>query len=417
VGKQDARRGAPYLDAEESTLAGPTWHPGTTMSTSPEQSSSRRAILFLANDIVYLYNFRGPLMQAFLAKGYEVLAVAPQGDPAMTHKLLALGVRYEPWRVAKTGTNPFAEAYALWDLFATIRRFRPTLFFGNTIKPVIYGTILSAILGVKRRVAMITGLGYAFLPGDGLKKWVLRRIVFWGYGAALARSDLAIFQNFDDIELFRANGLLGAKTAVAKVNGSGVDLARFAVTPLPDGPVRFLYVGRILRDKGLRELVDAARIVRRSAPDARFVLVGKQDTNPAAIPQSELDGWIAEGIVEHRGHLEDPAPEFRAAHVFVLPSYREGTPRATLEAMASGRAVVTTDVPGCRETVVDGENGFLVPSHNAQALAEAMLRLVEDRALLTAMAKRSREMAEDRFALDRVVDHTVGLIEGSIAPG
>lgn len=387
------------------------------MSTNLDHVAPRRAILFLANDIVYLYNFRGPLMQAFRAKGYEVLAVAPPGDPAMTQKVLALGVRFEPWRVAKTSMNPFAEAYALWDLFGTIRRFRPTLFFGNTIKPVIYGTILSAILGIERRVAMITGLGYAFLPGDGLKKWVLRRVVFLGYGAALARTHLAIFQNFDDIDLFRANGLLSAKTATAKVNGSGVDLTRFAAAPLPEGPVQFLFVGRILRDKGVRELVGAARIVRRSVPDAKFVLVGKQDSNPAAIPQAELESWIAEGIVEHRGHLEDPAPEFRAAHVFVLPSYREGTPRATLEAMASGRAVVTTDVPGCRETVVDGDNGFLVPAQNAEALAAAMLRLASDRQLLMTMSKRSREMAEERFALDRVVDHTVGLIEGSISPG
>jgi glycosyltransferase involved in cell wall biosynthesis len=379
---------------------------------APVESPVPRRILFLSNDIAYLYNFRGPLMRAFREKGYEVLAIAPAANPDMERNIKALGATFEPWLVAKTGTNPVSELRALADLALRIRKFKPDIFFGYTIKPVLYGAILASLLGVPRRVVMITGLGYAFLPGGGWKKWLVSRIVFLGYRLALRRSNLAIFQNQDDIDLFRAQGLLTTETETAKVNGSGVDIGRFAATELPQGPVQFLLVGRLLRDKGVYEFVEAARIVRQVVPDAQFVLVGKRDTNPAAVPQKDLDSWIAEGIVEHRGHLNDPVPAFRDAHVFVLPSYREGTPRTCLEAMASARPIITTDAPGCRETVADGDNGFLVPMRDGPALAAAMLRLANDRELAMAMGRRGREIAEDRFALFKVVAHTVRLIEG-----
>ena len=260
---------------------------------------------------------------------------------------------------------------------------------------------------------MITGLGYAFLPGGGLTKTLIRQIVFIGYRLALKRASLVIFQNQDDIDLFRQLRLLPDQIPVAKVNGSGVDINRFAATPLPPGPPRFLLVARLLRDKGIREFVEAAGIVKRKLQNAQFVLVGKADSNPAAIPLTDLETWIAEGIVEYRGHLHDPYPEFRAAHVFVLPSYREGTPRACLEAMSSGRAIITTDVPGCRETVSDGENGLLVPARDAVALANAMLRLAENLELTGAMGVRGRRIAEERFDLRKVAEYTVNLIEGN----
>jgi len=352
-------------------------------------------------------------MQAFRDKGYDVLAVAPPTNPQIETAIRALKVDFEGWNLRKTGRNPFAELNSILNLISVFRRFRPDIFFGYTIKPVLYGTLISHALGVSRRVVMITGLGYAFLPGGGMAKTLIREIVLMGYRFALKRSSLAIFQNQDDIDLFRQLSLLSDQAPVAKVNGSGVDVNRFAATPLPPGPPRFLLVARLLRDKGIHEYVEAARIVQRKLPQTQFVLVGEPDSNPAAVPWRDIETWIAEGVIEYRGHLDDPYPEFRAAHVFVLPSYREGTPRTCLEAMSSGRAIITTDVPGCRATVQDGENGLLVPARDAAALADAMLRLAENLELTGVMGARGRQIAEEKFDLRKVAEYTVNLIEGN----
>lgn len=375
-------------------------------------ATRRLRILFLSNDIAYLYNFRGPLIRAFRDKGYEVLAVAPPTNPVIEANLRALRVDFEGWNLRKTGRNPVEELRSILNLVSIFRRFRPDIFFGYTIKPVIYGTLISYALGVQRRVVMITGLGYAFLPGEGITKTLIRQIVFIGYRLALKRSSLVIFQNQDDIDLFRQLCLLSSRIPVTKVNGSGVDIHYFAATPLPPGPPRFLLVARLLRDKGIYEFIEAARVVKRKLPKAQFVLVGKADSNPAAVPSADLETWTAEGIVEYRGYLDDPYPEFCAAHVFVLPSYREGTPRTCLEAMSSGRAIITTDVPGCRETVLEGENGLLVPARDAAALADAMWRLAENLELAGVMGGRGRRIAEERFDLRKVAEYTVNLIEG-----
>jgi len=384
-----------------------------TRSRYAAAAARRPRILFLSNDIAYLYNFRGALMQAFRDKGYDVLAVAPPTNPQIETAIRALKVDFEGWNLRKTGRNPFAELNSILNLISVFRRFRPDIFFGYTIKPVLYGTLISHALGVSRRVVMITGLGYAFLPGGGMAKTLIREIVLMGYRFALKRSSLAIFQNQDDIDLFRQLSLLSDQAPVAKVNGSGVDVNRFAATPLPPGPPRFLLVARLLRDKGIHEYVEAARIVQRKLPQTQFVLVGEPDSNPAAVPWRDIETWIAEGVIEYRGHLDDPYPEFRAAHVFVLPSYREGTPRTCLEAMSSGRAIITTDVPGCRATVQDGENGLLVPARDAAALADAMLRLAENLELTGVMGARGRQIAEEKFDLRKVAEYTVNLIEGN----
>ena len=340
------------------------------------------------------------------------MAVAPPTNPVMEANFHSLRVEFQGWNLRKAGRNPIAELSSILYLILIFWRFRPEIFFGYTIKPVIYGALISYALGVQRRVVMITGLGYAFLPSGGIAKAFIRQIVFAGYRLALKRASLAIFQNQDDIELFRQRRLLSSQIPVAKVNGSGVDIDYFAATPLPPGPARFLLVSRLLRDKGIYEFIEAARVVKSKMPNAQFVLLGKADSNPAAVPPADLETWTAEGIVEYRGYLDDPYPEYCAAHVFVLPSYREGTPRTCLEAMSSGRAIITTDVPGCRETVSDGENGLLVPARDAAALANAMLRLAENLELAGAMGRRGRRIAEERFDLRKVAEYTVNLIEG-----
>lgn len=370
----------------------------------------RETILFLSNDVVYLFRFRGPLISEMISRGYDVVAVAPPGSGVHEDNLRRLGATFHPWNVQKNGRNVIGELRSLFGLAAIIRQFRPEIFFGYTVKPVTYGLTVSRLLGVPRRVGMITGLGYAFLPGVGLKRTLVRAVAQIAYWIALRQADAVIFQNRDDLELFRQRRLLpvGAKATV--VNGSGVDMTAFPLIPIPQGPPVFLMVARLLVDKGVHEFVAAARLVKAEIPAARFVLVGTGDTNPEAVPQRMINDWVAEGIITAPGHVEDPAQYYAECHVFVLPSYREGTPRTNLEAMATGRAIITTDVPGCRETVVPGVNGLLVPARDAPQLAEAMLALAREPSRVSAMGQAGRQLCETRFELEQVTVSTADTI-------
>ena len=218
----------------------------------------------------------------------------------------------------------------------------------------------------------------------------------------MSKAQTVFFQNPDDQKLFVQMGLLSSNYQSIVVNGSGVDLEHFYLTELPKGSPHFLLVARLLVDKGLREYVHAARKVRKKYPDTRFTIVGQVDENPNSIRQSELEEWIEERVVDYAGYLIDVRPAIESCSVFVLPSYREGTPRSVLEAMAMGRAIITTDAPGCRETVVNGDNGFLVPVRDVEALAEAMLKFVENPELVALMGQRSRKIAEEKYDVHKV---------------
>lgn len=371
-----------------------------------------RSLLLVCNDLVYLLNFRSPLICAMVAEGLEVTVAGPEPTPEQAQALETLGVRFEPWRLRKAGRNPLAEIASLRTLHQIVRRVAPDIVFAYAIKPVIYALWTAAWARVPRRVAMITGLGYAFIDGPGPKRRITRLAASWAYRTAFDRADRVIFQNRDDEAHLIALGVLRRPEIAAQVPGSGVDLERFAAAPLPPGPRVFLMVARLLRDKGVYEYVEAARRVRERLPDARFLLAGAGDENPAAVPQAEVEAWRAEGVVEPLGHLDDIRPALAACHVFVLPSYREGLPRTGLEALATGRAIVTTNVPGCRETVEPGVNGFLVRPRDAQSLAEAMLQAVASTGRLQAMAIRSRALAESRFEATAVARRTLDLILG-----
>jgi glycosyltransferase involved in cell wall biosynthesis len=265
---------------------------------------------------------------------------------------------------------------------------------------------------------MITGVGSALGGGSGLKRrslqWLLRQL----YRVALAGVHVVFFQNPDDERLFRSLGLVGRRRGqrIVRVAGSGVDLERFSATPLPAGPVTFLMIGRLIRDKGVAEYVEAAKRIRLVRPDARIQLLGPLDPNPSAISQAELDTWIATGAIEYLGSTADVRPFLAAAHVCVLPSYGEGMPRSVLEAMAMARPIVTTDVPGCRETIVAGRNGLLVPVRDPIALANAMLELIDEpMERLSEMGRESRRIAEERFDV-RVVNQAILEAMGIAAP-
>ena len=352
-----------------------------------------------------LLHFRGPLLDALLARGLTVHVAAPDlpAGSSMRQQLEARGLQVHDVPLRRTGMNPLADLATLLQLWRLMRRIQPDHVLSYTIKPVIYGSLAARLAAVPRRFALITGLGYAFQGQEegSDSRGLLRSLVQRLYGLALGGTQKVFFQNPDDQALFRSLGVLRSKTPSCVVNGSGVDVAQYAVAPLPVVP-RFLLIARLLGDKGVREYVDAARRVRALHPDALFSLVGWVDENPDAIKQQELDAWVADGTVEYLGRLKDVRPAIVDCSVYVLPSYREGTPRTVLEAMAMGRPIITTDAPGCRETVVDGDNGFLVPVKAVNELAAAMLRFIEEPELAIRMGIRSRQIAEEKYDVHRV---------------
>ncbi|WP_339855500.1 glycosyltransferase family 4 protein [Porticoccus hydrocarbonoclasticus] len=357
-----------------------------------------------------LIQFRGPLIDALLEAGKDVhVAVpdlAPGGEVAVA--LANKGVRVHSIPLQRTGLNPIRDLRLLLSLVALMLRLRPRFVLSYTIKPVVYGSIAAWLVGVKHRFALVTGLGYAFTGTASGKRALLRRLIQRLYRFALKRTHRVFFQNPDDEALFREFQLLPETVPSSVVNGSGVDVAEYSVAPLPDKP-SFLLIARLLGDKGVREYAQAAQLVKAVYPEAVFRLVGWIDDNPDAITQREVDQWVDSGLLEFQGRLDDVRPAISDCSVYVLPSYREGTPRTVLEAMAMGRAVITTDAPGCRETVVDGDNGFLVPVKDVSALADAMMEMVATPGLAASMSERSRQVAEEKYDVHKV---NAAMLEG-----
>lgn len=353
-----------------------------------------------------LLNFRGPLLNALLDAGLDVHVAAPDlpADSQVRSRLEALGVHVHEITLKRTGMNPLVDLVTLYSLCRLMCRLKPNFSLAYTIKPVIYGSLAAWLSGVPKRFALITGLGYAFQGQIGQRSW-LKRIVQKLYGVSLVRVQKVFFQNPDDEALFYDLDIIDTsdhKTVV--INGSGIDVNNFTVAPLP-ASTQFLLIARLLGDKGVREYVNAAKIVRKQYADVSFGLVGWVDENPDAIREQELQHWIESGIVKFYGRLADVKPAIVDSSVYVLPSYREGTPRTVLEAMAMGRAIITTDAPGCRETVVHGENGFLVPVKAVDELADSMIKFIENRDLIISMGKKSRLIAEEKYDVRKVNEH------------
>ena len=295
--------------------------------------------------------------------------------------------------------NPVRDLADIVRLAFLLRRLRPEMTLTYFIKPVMYGSIAAWLAGVPRRFSMIEGLGYVFMDdiqGVSLNRRFLRLGVSWLYKLALACNLRVFFLNDDDMDFFLRKKLVAARQ-IAYIDGIGLDLEHYRLEPPAAGPVSFLFVGRMLREKGIYDFIEAAKRVRRRFPEARFVLVGGVDCNPGSVREKEILSWVRDGLVEWTGNIDDVREELRKASVFVLPSYREGKPRSTQEAMAAGRPVITTAVPGCRETVEDGRNGYLVAVRNPDELARAMIRFIEEPDLITTMGCESRRIAERRF--------------------
>lgn len=361
---------------------------------------SAKRIVIVGGFAESLVNFRGPLIRAMAQAGHSVTACAPDASPALRAALAELGADYRDVPIDRAGLNPLRDARTVGALVRLFRGLRPDAVLSYTIKPVIYGSLAARWAGVPAVFSMITGLGFAF-QGETAAQRALGRLVRAPYRWSLAGNRAVFFQNPDDWALFRRLRILRRAEQAVLINGSGVDVERFRPAPLPERPA-FLLIARLLKAKGVREYVEAARAVKRAHPEVPFHLVGWIDPTPDAIREEELRGWTAEGVVEYAGRVDDVRPELAKASVYVLPSYAEGTPRTVLEAMAMGRAVITTDAPGCRETVRDGWNGLLVPPRNAAALSAAMEKLLGDQALVAEMGRRSRELAVERYDVRKV---------------
>ena len=297
-----------------------------------------------------------------------------------------------------------------------MRSIKQDAFLGYTIKPVLYGSLAARLAGISGIFSIITGLGYAFSRGDSRQRFA-GIIAQFLYKISLSCNQKVYFQNPDDRNLFKELGFLRGADQVVLINGSGVDVSFFKKTPFPTG-VSFLLIARLIKDKGIIEYVEAARIIKAKYPGVLFRLVGWFDDNPTSIKKEDLDLWMEDGIIDYLGRLEDVRPAITASSVYVLPSYREGTPRTVLEAMSMGRPVITTDAPGCRETVIDGENGFLIPIKDVNALVQAMERFILQPELVVKMGKRSREIAEVKYDVHKVntvIMQAMGLLDKNVA--
>lgn len=370
--------------------------------------------LIIASFANSLIGFRKPFIVALLNKGLEVHVAAPEllENQTITSELKALGAVPHSISMQRTGLNPAADTKTLFSLYYLMRQIKPDYMMGYTIKPVIYGTLAAWLARVPKRFALITGLGFAFTEGDDNKRKSVRAVAQGLYRTALRHCQVVFFQNHDDEALFRKLNIVSANTRTCVVSGSGVDVDEYEVVPfITQEPLRFLLIARLLIDKGVREYAQAAKKVKKLHPDVQFDLVGGLDANPTSITQAELEQWSAAGTVNVLGRLNDVRPAIQASSVYVLPSYREGTPRTVLEAMAMGRAVITTDAPGCRETVIDGDNGFLVPVKDVDALIQAMLRFIEQPALITRMGQRARLIAEEKYDVHKVNAHMISEME------
>lgn len=369
-------------------------------------TAAARRIALIVNEASFFLSHRLPVGLAAREAGYQVVVVCP--DSPDTHTIRSHGLDWMDATFDRGGQNPLRDIVTLGSLVRALRAVQPQLVHNVTIKPMIYGSLAARLCGVPAVVNAVSGLGYTFI-GQGAVARLRRMGVVPLLRTAFAHPNAwCIVQNPDDLELLLRSRVVRADRT-RMIRGSGVDLTLFSQMPETSekDPV-VLLAARLLGDKGVREFVEAARAVRRLDPSVRFVLAGATNSaNPTAVSAGEVEGWVREGVVEWRGHSADMAGQLQGATIVVLPSYREGVPKVLLEAAAVGRAIITTDVPGNREVVRHGWNGFLVPPRDSDALARSILQLLGDAELRREMGERSRQRAECEFSQEHVVESTL----------
>jgi len=364
---------------------------------------NKKKLLFIVNVDWSFITFRLPIALKAISLGYEVHVICKITDRA--EYLEALGLVVHPFEFSRSGKNIFRELACCLKLYQLMKRLKPDLVHLVTIKPVLYGGIVARMIKVPSVVSAISGLGFVFSRSQEKNGHMLLSIVLILYRLALGHSNqTVIFQNPSDLTTI-VEGVSLPTAKVKLICGSGVDLSNYPVTPEVSGKLVIAMASRLLRDKGVLEFIDAARIVKNAGSDVCFQLIGEPDFgNPESVTVDEVRNWKAEGIVECLGFRTDIAELFAQAHIVVLPSYREGLPKVLMEAAACGRAVITTDVPGCRDAIEQGVTGDLVPARNAKALAAAVELLIKDSALRQRMGRAGRDLAEREFSIDKVVN-------------
>lgn len=363
----------------------------------------KKKLLYFVSEDWYFCSHRLPLAIAAMNAGYDVVVVTRV--TAHGERIRDAGLRLVPFEMSRRAMNPFSEAWVLWRLISVYRREKPDIVHHVAMKPVLYGTLAARLSGVRHVVNALAGMGWILASGTRLA-----RVMKWGvlslFRVLLPRTSV-IVQNRDDAELIRGLGC----HRVHLIRGAGVDVTGIGAVAEPPGSCVVLLAARMLWDKGVGEYVEAARILKARGVSVRLLLVGDPDeSNPASIPRETLRAWHDSGVVEWLGHRDDVPALLQRSHVACLPSYyREGIPKFLLEGLSAGLPVVTTDTPGCRETVVEGVNGFLVPPRDALALADALDRLVSDAKLRQSMGLASRNLATAEFSSERIIAETLAV--------
>lgn len=359
-------------------------------------------IIIIASFAPSIINFRKELILA-LREHAEIIVLAPWENEKTTNAIKALGVTYKPIFFSSHSANPFKDIDATYRLTKLLKTLSPDIVFSYTIKPIIWGAFAAKKAKVKKIYSMVTGLGYAFTDTNTLKHKVIQKIVIFLYKKAFHYNEAIFFQNPDDKAFFQTLKIISPNKKTIVLNGSGVNLTHYDFSVPVITPVRFLLIARLLKDKGIIEYASAAKEIKMKYPSTEFHMVGYIDHNPAAISQQLLNEWIEEQRIIFHGRLEDVRPIIRLCNVYVLPSsYREGTPRSILEAMSIGRPIITTNTPGCRETVIDGYNGYLVPIKDVKALANAMEKFIHQPERIEEMGINSRKLAEEKYEVSAV---------------
>ena len=376
-------------------------------------------VLILSSLAYSLVNFRGDLLQAMKAHHHQVIACAPDRDPATLEWLSANGVQFVQTRMDRTGTSPLADFPLLLKYYRLMRREKPDVVLAYTQKPIVYGGLAARLARVSSFYALMSGLGHVFSPHSSFPS-LLRKAVSILYREALRHAKATFVFNRDDRTDMIGHGIVDGDQCVIQVPGSGVSIERFAAAAVPPGRLNFLLVGRLMKNKGIMEFLEASRLVRSQGGDCSFTIVGRCETeNPEGLGQSDCERLSSEFAVEFVPGTDDVRPYLRASSVFILPSYyREGLPRTILEAMATGRAVITTDMPGCRDPITEGYNGFLVRPRDASSLADAMMRFVTDPDLAISMGSAARLVAVSDYdvnLVNRILLEEMGLYSSSVA--
>ncbi|WP_286739787.1 MULTISPECIES: glycosyltransferase family 4 protein [Acinetobacter] len=352
------------------------------------------------------YGFRAELIKSLSSKDITVYAFTTDNDALELDKISRLGAIPISYQLNRGGLNPLADMLATYKLAQQIKQLKPDLVFSYFSKPVIFGTLAAKIAKVPKIIGMLEGLGYTFTDqpnGLSSKTKLIKAIQVFLYKLALPKLDQLILLNHDDkTDLLISNDIAVKQTYI--LGGIGLDLNQYKYSPATkDLPIQFLFIGRLLKEKGIHDFIAAAQIVKEKFPQTIFtVLGGIDEANLGALTQGELTQYIDQNVIDYPGHVENIAERIKQSHVFVLPSYREGVPRSTQEAMAIGRPVITTDVPGCRDTVIDGVNGFLVPKWDPQALAEKMIYFIEHPEQVRMMGDQSHKIAIEKFDAEKV---------------